>query len=24
VFNPRVRPRALGDVSLVHTLMHAT
>lgn len=24
VFNPRVRPRALGDVSLVHTLMHPT
>ncbi|KAJ7634463.1 chromatin associated protein [Roridomyces roridus] len=24
VFNPRVRPRVLGDVGLVHTLMHAT
>ncbi|KAJ7449036.1 chromatin associated protein [Mycena galericulata] len=24
VFNPRVRPRVLKDVGLVHTLMHAT
>ncbi|KAJ7083245.1 WD40-repeat-containing domain protein [Mycena epipterygia] len=24
VFNPRVSPRALSDVNLVHTLMHAT
>ncbi|KAJ7017158.1 chromatin associated protein [Mycena alexandri] len=24
IFNPRVRPRVLGDVGLVHTLVHAT
>ncbi|KAJ7735739.1 WD40-repeat-containing domain protein [Mycena metata] len=24
IFNPRVRPRVLGDVSLVHTLVHTT
>ncbi|KAK6971486.1 chromatin associated protein [Favolaschia claudopus] len=24
VWNPRIRPRAIGDVSLIHTLLHAT